>query len=84
MWYSAEGTTRPENIDTTSSKKWNYVRKDIHTEERTDEMTGEAYTVYVWLEMKIAKENWELYLTAVSNEARLADVEEAITELYGI
>ena len=69
MWYNAEGTACPDNIDTTSSKKWNYVRKDINTEERTDEMTGETYTVYVWLEMKIAKENWELYKATEKNTA---------------
>lgn len=69
MWYEAEGTTRPENIDTTSSKKYNYVRKDIHTETRTDEMTGKAYTVYVWLERKIAKDDWELYKAVEKNTA---------------
>ena len=71
MWIRVEGATRPETTDTTSSKKWNYVRKDIHSEERTDEMTGETYTVWTWFELKVAKEDWELYKAVERNTANI-------------
>ena len=71
MWYEVESTTQPESIDNTSSRNWIYVRKDIHTEEREDEMTGEKMAVWVWKEMKIARENWELYKAVESNTANI-------------
>jgi hypothetical protein len=71
MWYYAEGKERPAIVDETSSKKWVYVRRDIHAEERIDEMAGETYTVYVWLEMKIAKDSWGLYKAVERNTANI-------------
>lgn len=58
-WYNVKGTVRPEETDTTSSKKYNYIRKDI--EEITEEVEGETMTVYTWLECKILKEDWVLF-----------------------
>lgn len=58
-WYNVKGMVRPEETDTTSSKKYNYIRKDI--QETTEEIEGETMTVYTWLECKILKEDWVLF-----------------------
>lgn len=71
MWYNVESTTQPSMIDTTTSRNWIYVRKDIHAEERTDEMTGETMTVWVWQEMKVTRDNWELYKAVERNTANI-------------
>lgn len=70
MWYNVESTTRPELTDTTSSKKWNYVRRNIREEQRTDE-NGETYTVFVFEEQKIDKNYWEMYKAIERNSANI-------------
>ena len=64
MWYIAETrTSRPEPLDTTSSKVYNYVRKDIEelpvVDPDTGAATGEVYWRY--MERKIPKEYYEIY-----------------------
>lgn len=58
-WYNVKGLTKPEETDITSSKKYNYIRKDI--EESTEEIEGETMTVFTWKECKILKEDWVLF-----------------------
>jgi hypothetical protein len=67
VWYVAEGSTRPELVDAESSRNWVYIRKDVHTETHEDEVTGESYTVYVWLEMKIPKDVYPVYEQEMQN-----------------
>ena len=83
VWYVAEGSTRPELVDTGSSAKWAYIRRNIRTETRTDEVSGETRTVYIFEEMKIPKDVYPVYEQEMQNSARLADVEEVITEILG-
>ena len=71
MWYEVESTTRPELTDTTSSKNWNYVRRNIREELRTDDVTGEAYTVYLYEEQKIDKNYWEMHKAIERNSANI-------------
>lgn len=84
MWYKTESNTRPTIIDTESSKKWVYVRKNIEEHEREDETTGIKETFYSYEEQKVPKEVWGIFEKTVENDERIADVEEAITELYGV
>lgn len=81
-WRNAQSTIRPEAIDTTSSKKYNYIRKNI-TEE-TIEQEGQTVTVYNYLEDQILKEDWSLYESLVDSETRIGEVEDAVIELAGI
>lgn len=67
-FYKSESGSRPQEIDTTSSKKWNYVRKNITEEVRTDD-DGNEYIMYVYDECKIAKEDWSLYEQTTQNTA---------------
>ena len=61
MWYRTEMTDKPELQDTTSSKVYNYDRRNIVEEQRTDE-EGNVTTAYVLEERKVKKEDWERYL----------------------
>ena len=61
MWYRTEMTSKPELQDTTSSKVYNYDRRNIVEEQRTDEK-GYVTTAYVFEERKVKKEDWDSYL----------------------
>lgn len=61
MWYRTEMTDKPELQDTKSSKVYNYDRRNIVEEQRTDE-EGNITTAYVFEERKVNKEDWERYL----------------------
>lgn len=68
MWYPSENRSfRPDTLDTTSSKVYNYIRKNI--EEYTDPETGNPYWKY--LEQKIPKDQYELYEQTQQTQADL-------------
>ena len=83
MWYKSESTTRPEIVDSTSSKVYVYVRKNIEEVEREDEQTGNTYIVYVYDETKIPKEVYSIFEGQMIADSRIADIEEVITEIIG-
>lgn len=60
MWYKAESSVRPELEDLTSSAVFNYARQNIVEEERMRE-DGSIYIVFVYDEIKVHKEDWELF-----------------------
>lgn len=83
VWYSGESSIYPTLVDSTSSKKWVYVRRNIEEHEReSDEGIKEIF--YSFEETKIPKDVWVIFEKEADNSERIADVEEAITELYGI
>lgn len=84
VWYKGESCTYPQLIDVISSKKWVYIRRNIEEHEREDEFSGETILFYSFEETKIPKDVWAIFEKETDNSERLADVEEAITELYGI
>lgn len=69
-WYKAESATMPVEIDTESSKVYNYVRQNIEEEER-ENPDGETVTMYVYDECRIPKEAWGLYLETEQNTANI-------------
>ena len=82
MWEKRESKEQPNVLDETSSRVYNYVRKNIHTETRTVE--GVEETFYVYDEQKIRKEDWDTYETVIRNEADIADVTDALVELAAL
>lgn len=60
-WKTVQSTERPLEIDTTSSRLVNYVRKNIHTVQIPD-MDGSERTVFEYDELEVNKESWPLYL----------------------
>lgn len=60
-WYSGESTVNPVLIDTNSSKRYVYVRRNVEQRERIDEMTGEIETYYSFEEYKIPKNVYSIF-----------------------
>ena len=83
MWYKSESTTKPEIVDSTSSKIYVYVRKNIQEIEREDEQIGNKYIVYVYDETKIPKDVYSIFENQMIADTRIADIEEVITEIIG-
>lgn len=67
-WRKAESTVLPQEIDTTSSRKYNYVRRNIVEVEREQE-DGTTLTMYEYEEIQVLKEDWGLYLDLVQAQA---------------
>ena len=69
-WYEGTSSVYPSLVDTTSSKKWVYVHRNIEEHEReNDEGIKEKF--YRWEEMKIRKEDYPIYQLEVQNAANL-------------
>lgn len=82
MWYEVENGNRamPSEVDTTSSRAYVYVRKDITlVDDMSEDPEHPAH--YRWMEMKIPREMWEVTQKALSHESALDDVYAALTEL---
>ena len=78
MWRHTEGSgVMPQALDTTSSKKYVYVRKNLVLVEATEEIGAH----YEWDEKKIPKEDWAVYEQVIEHESALDDVYAALTEL---
>ena len=71
-WQTVESSIRPTALDTTSSRVYNYVRKDIEEKTREDEMTQETVTYYEYKEQKILKADWAIYEGMTDNAADIA------------
>lgn len=67
QWIKSESGIEPQEIDTTSSKAYNYIRRNIATEER--ESDGEIYTMYVYDECRVPKEAWGIYEELIQAQA---------------
>ena len=80
MWYHNENgsSDKPSVLDTTTSKKYVYVRKEFNLIPAQDEDISEHWE---WLEMKIKKEDWAVYQQVMDHDAALDDVYAALTEL---
>ena len=80
MWYKSESSTKPSLIDANSSRVYVYVRKNINTETCIDE-DGSSYTVYIYDEIKIPKEVYEIFKKESENEIRITDVEDVLADM---
>lgn len=81
MWYQAENSdsTKPSEIDTTSSQSYNYVRKDFEELPIYDQLGQQIGTHWRYLENKVKKEDWEIYNSLSKQEADIASVENNST-----
>lgn len=82
MWYKAEYSNMPLEIDNVSSSEYVYVRRNIAKEEKKNEDIVE--TIYVCEEQKIPKKDWELYENILSHNAELSEIQDALIELSEI
>ena len=61
----SQSSVYPKLIDTTSSKKCVYLRKNV-IEVQSEDLNGEIYTTYEYEEAKLTKEEYEQYLKELS------------------
>lgn len=77
-WYKSESTIKPAEEDLTSSKVYNYVRRNIREEQREATIGGEAITMYTYEECKVPKSAWDVFL---QNEQNTANIDFMAMEL---
>ena len=65
-YIQSQSSIKPELVDSTSSKKYTYLRKDVVESKQTDDITNETVIFYNYLEAKLTKEEYELYLKELS------------------
>ncbi|HCK87196.1 MAG TPA: hypothetical protein DHW39_00135 [Erysipelotrichaceae bacterium] len=81
-WKKSESAERPSELDTTSSKVVNYVRKNIV--EKQIESEGQTATMYDYEELAVPKSDWLLFSGLSDSETRISEAEDAIIELAEI
>lgn len=77
-WYTTESTVRPETVDVTSSRVYNYVRRNI------EETEVEGVTFYTYEEMKVKKDDWQMYLKQENFENALCEQDAMYDERIGL
>ena len=73
-YVKSQSSVKPELIDTTSSKKYVYIRRNI-VEAQTEENT-----MYEYEEAKLTKEEYKDYLEELNGEAALESIENLKAE----
>ena len=79
-WKKTESAERPAELDTTSSKTVNYVRKKI-TEVEREQPDGTTMVMFEYEELAVPKEDWLLFNELSESATRITDVEDAVIEL---
>ena len=79
-WYKSYSVDKPDEVDTTSSKDWVYIRKNFNFVEATAD--SDSYWEYD--EKLISKEDREIFQSVQSHDDALDDVYSALTELAEI
>lgn len=69
-WKRVQGSIYPPEVDTISSKKYNYVTKNV-TEVQVEQEEGDPVILYEYDQLKINKEDWGLYLLTEKNAANI-------------
>lgn len=84
-WYKGESSVYPVTVDTTSSRKWVYVRRNIREEERIEIEDDQEITktIYTFEESKIPKDVYVIFENEQDNADRISDIEDVVAELLG-
>lgn len=77
-WINSQSAERPAEFDDTSSKIYNYARRNIE-EATVEEPGGGTMTIFNYEELKVEKENWPLYIALEQAKADI-DYLNMITE----
>ena len=62
----SQSPNKPDLIDTTSSKKYVYIRKNVVEVNSTDEQSGDDRNYFEYDEAKLTKREYEEYLKELS------------------
>ena len=79
-WKKAESAERPVELDTSSSKTVNYVRKNI-VEVEHEQPDGTTIVMFEYDELAVPKGDWLLFNELSESATRITDVEDAVIEL---
>lgn len=60
-WNTVQSTKKPSDIDTTSSKTVNYVRRNIN-KIQIEDTDGKQRTLYEYEELVVDKNMWSMHL----------------------
>lgn len=71
-YQKSESGTRPDAIDSDSSKTTVYLRKNILEKQRINEQDGNQMNFYEYEESKLTKKEYEQYIKEIS----LADIQQ--------
>lgn len=87
MWINAESNVKPAEQDTTSSKVYNYDRRNIKQSEIENE-DGTKVVIFSYEENKILKSDWDNYLVLKElknqQETTMAAVQDLIMSTLGV
>lgn len=83
MWLKNENgsAVRPADIDLTTNRDFVYVRRNITLVPAYTDGDTVVAAHYVWEEMKIPREMWEVCKQVMGHDTALDDVYSALTEL---
>lgn len=76
-YIKSQSSVKPELVDTTSSKKVVYLRKNITEVVKINEISGEEYTCYEYDEVKLTKAQYDEYL----KEIEVSNIQQLETDL---
>ena len=76
----SQSSIKPDLIDTTSSKKYVYIRQNIVEVNSKDEQSGEDRSYFEYDEAKLTKEEYEQYLKEINSTKTLESIENLKSE----
>jgi hypothetical protein len=78
MWYPVISTIKPDEVDTSSSAKYVYIRRNI-----TETTDDDDNIIYEYEEYQLPKEIYDVVKVQDETISRVNDIEETITEIIG-
>lgn len=72
----SQSSIKPDLIDTTSSKKYVYLRQNVVEVNSTDEQSGEYRSYFEYDEAKLTKGEYEEYLKELNNNRTIESIED--------
>lgn len=82
VWHRSESTVKPSEVDDSMSKIYVYLRKNITSEERTNE-DGSTTTWYVYDEATVKKEDYYEIAACITNVEEKTNENTSTIEMLG-
>lgn len=76
----SQSSIKPDLIDTTSSKKYVYLRQNVVEINSKDEQSGEDRSYFEYDEAKLTKSEYEEYLKELNNNRTIESIEDLKVE----
>ena len=76
----SQSSIKPDLIDTTSSKKYVYLRRNVVEVNSKDEQSGENRSYFEYDEAKLTRSEYEQYLKEINSTKTLESIENLKSE----